>query len=198
MKTKHQHTSALCPQTENVIIQLFFEFAQLKSIFRQGWLKRGVPEEKCESDADHIFMVALLGYIISLEYRPDLDSLKVMQLGLFHELGEIYAGDITPSDGVSLEEKQRREQEAVEKVFEKLPNPERYIAIWREYDYMESPEAQFVKQIDKLETVLMADLYKRLHFGGMDDFFPYIKQKLSSTELTTVFNELMRVQPKDK
>ena len=58
--------------------------------------------------ADHCCIVAMLGYAIAREYRPDLDPARVMELGMFHEIGEIYAGDIGPHDGISLEEKARR------------------------------------------------------------------------------------------
>jgi len=117
METKYRHTKGLLSEKTHPVIELFFEFAQLKNLYRQGWLNRGVSKLDCETVADHSFGVALLGYILAEEYRPDLDPQKVMKLGLFHEIGEVYAGDITSKDGVSLEEKSAKEYAAVQKVF---------------------------------------------------------------------------------
>ena len=199
MKTKlPKHTAKLTPPTSNSIIQLFFEYAQLKSLYRQGWLDRSkgrtVPEEHCESVADHSFGVALLGYVIAEEYKPDLDSNKVMRLGLFHEIGEIYAGDLTPHDGVSLEDKSAREYSGVQRVFSHFPNPEKYIAIWREFEDGKTPEAVFVKQIDRLEMALQSNLYEHLGHSGLEGFFPYVNERLSSPELRGIFDDLLRTR----
>jgi len=122
MKTKNVSTSSLLSEKTHPIVELFFEYAQLKNLYRQGWLERGVSERDCETVAEHSFGVALLGYTIAEEYRPDLDSSRVMKLGLLHDVGEIYAGDITPKDNVSLEDKFQREHEAVMKIFSRSIN----------------------------------------------------------------------------
>ncbi len=194
METKFVHTTELLRSDTNQIIELFFGYAQLKNLYRQGWLERGIPKLDCETDADHCFGVALLAYVIAEEYRPDLDISKVIKLSLIHEIGEIYAGDIKPSDGVSLEEKSRREFEAVNKVFSKFPNPDKYINLWKEYDAKKTPEAIFVAQIDKLETALQANLYERLNYGGLDEFFPYVNDRLSSPELRKIFDDLVNTR----
>jgi len=132
METKYKHTSELLA---------FFDFAQMKNLYRQGWLQNGISKSDCETDADHIFGVALMGYIIAREYHPDLDAKKVMELGLFHELGEVFVGDITPRDNVPTEKRKQMEFESIKKTFSKLPNPQKYI----EYEKKESPEAKFVE-----------------------------------------------------
>ena len=129
MKTKNVSTSSLLSEKTHPIVELFFEYAQLKNLYRQGWLERGVSERDCETVSEHSFGVALLGYTIAEEYRPDLDSSRVMKLGLLHDVGEIYAGDITPKDNVSLEDKFQREHEAVMKIFSRLPNPDKYVKL---------------------------------------------------------------------
>ena len=39
-------------------------------------------------------------------------------------------------------------------------------ALWREYEPARTPEARFVKSLDKLETLLQARAYERAHPGG--------------------------------
>ena len=191
METKHEHTSELINENENSMISLFLQYAQLKNLYRQGWLKRGVSRIDCETVADHSFGVALLGYTIAVEHRPDLDPLKVMTLGLFHEVGEIYAGDITPKDGVSVADKTEMELNGVQKLFSILPNPEEYIGIWEEFEYQKSPEAIFVKQIDKLEMALQAGLYERRGYDTLGEFFESVQGKINSPELKSILEDLV-------
>ena len=194
METKNKHTRRLLDKKTNVGIELFFEFAQLKNLYRQGWLKRGISKLDCETVADHSFAVALLGYTLAEEYRQDLNANHVMKLGLFHELGEIYAGDIIPRDGVSLEDKSQREYASVKKVFLNLPNAGRYIALWREFEDGKTQESLFVKQIDKLEMGLQASLYERLDYTNLHEFFPSVERAITSPELKLIFEDLLRLR----
>lgn len=69
MKTKLpcDFTSELLQGPAHPIVQVFFEIAQLKNLYRQGWLRNGVSERHCESVADHCFGVAMIGYVIARE-----------------------------------------------------------------------------------------------------------------------------------
>ena len=194
MKTKYQHTSELLSEKTNPIIEIFFDFAQMKNLYRQGWLDFGVPKEQCETDADHIFGVALIGYVIAKEHRPDLDARKVMELGMFHELGEIFVGDLTPRDNVPREVRKKMEGEAVQKVFSKLANPQKYIDVWLEYEHEKSPEAVFVKQVDKLELALQASVYEKLGYKNLDEFFTYYKERIIAPELKAILDEITKVR----
>jgi putative hydrolase of HD superfamily len=194
METKNNHTTELLTTQTSPIIELFFEFAQLKNLYRQGWLKQDVSKLDCETVADHSFSVALLGYIIAQEHRPDLDSNKVMKLGLFHEIGEIHVGDITPHDNISSKEKSEKEIEAVKKVFSCMPNPQKYIDICLEYEEQTSPESIFVKQVDKLEMVMQANLYEKMGYSTLNEFYETCKQKINSPELKSIFDEIIKLR----
>ena len=176
------------------MMEIFFEYAQLKNLYRQGWLKRGVSELDCETVADHSFGFALLGYTIAEEYRPDLDSAKVMKLGLFHEIGEIYEGDFTPTDNVTADEKTQKEYQGVQQVFSRLPNSQKYISIWEDFEFQKSPESRFVKQIDRLEMALQANLYERMNYDGLDEFFPYVQDRISSPELKPILDDILKAR----
>ncbi|HYD03932.1 MAG TPA: HD domain-containing protein [Alphaproteobacteria bacterium] len=189
-----KHTAEFLDNKTNSIISLFFEFAQLKNLYREGWLRRGVSKEECESVADHSFLVGVLGYCIASEYRPDLDAGKVMLLGIFHEPGEIHAGDMTPHDKVSKEEKHRREYESVKKVFSRLSNPDKYINLWLEFEEQKTPESRFTKHIDCLEMVLQATLYEKMNYKNLDEFFPYVQEKIKSGELRPIMDEILKLR----
>ena len=194
MRTKNRHTSKLLTEKTHPMMEIFFEYAQLKNLYRQGWLKRGVSELDCENVADHSFGFALLGYTIAEEYRPDLDSAKVMKLGLFHEIGEIYEGDFTPTDNVTADEKTQKEYQGVQQVFSRLPNSQKYISIWEDFEFQKSPESRFVKQIDRLEMALQANLYERMNYDGLDEFFPYVQDRISSPELKPILDDILKAR----
>src|SRR5262249_12679246 len=57
----------------SAILSAYFEWNHLKQLYRQGWLRRGVPPARCESVAEHSFGVALLAMLLSQSHRPPLD-----------------------------------------------------------------------------------------------------------------------------
>jgi putative hydrolase of HD superfamily len=172
------------------LIELYFEFAHLKQLYRQGWLKRGAPPAQCESVAEHTLGVAVLAMVLADSYFPALDRLKVMRMALLHDFGEIYAGDILPSDPMSRAEKKALEMEAVRQVLGKLPQGEQYIALWEEYERQESAEARWVKQMDRLEMVLQASVYEQQGLGDMSEFFESVEPFLTEPELRTILQAL--------
>ncbi len=148
------------------ILRTIFEIMHLKDIYRRGYtLKwRDIPIEKCESDADHCFGVAMISLILAVEYYSELDLEKVLIMAILHEIGEVYIGDLTPYDRknkkITSKEKHRLEKIAVIKILSKLGNWQKYIDIWLEFEKGESEEAKFVKQMDKLEMLIQASIYK--------------------------------------
>jgi putative hydrolases of HD superfamily len=174
----------------SAILRVLAEFNHLKNLYRQGWLKRSVPREKCESVADHSFSVTLLAMFLAENIFPRADLLKVIRIALIHEAGEIHAGDITPVDGVSPEEKHRREKESVFKVFAGVSRAGEYIELWEEFELNRSREAKIVRQADRLEMLLQAKYYERLGYWNFDEFFRNAEALIKSPDLRPLFEEL--------
>jgi putative hydrolase of HD superfamily len=175
--------SGLAGKSVPPVVEAYFELCHLKQLYRQGWLKRGIPKERCESIAEHSFGVSLLALWLSAAYFPELDGGKVLRMALLHDLGEIYAGDIIPGDNISVEEKHRREAQSVERVLRKLPRGEEYLACWQEFERGETGEARFVRQVDRLEMGLQAGVYASQGFESLDEFFASARQGLSEPAL---------------
>ncbi len=165
------------------LIAAYFELCHLKQLYRQGWLKRGIPRERCESVAEHTFGAAMLAWWLAQTSRPDLDLCKVVKLALVHDFGEVYAGDIIPADGISEQEKSRRESVAVQQVFSKLPGGQIWIEAWREFEEGATAEALFVRQIDRLEMGLQAVVYARQGLGEMSEFINSARRALTDADL---------------
>jgi 5'-deoxynucleotidase YfbR-like HD superfamily hydrolase len=167
----------------------FFELCHLKQLYRQGWLRRGVPRERCESIAEHSFGVAVLALWLA-PAQPELDVDKVVRMALLHDLGEVYAGDIIPGDGVSEGEKHQREAEAVRKILSQLPDGQGNIQLWDEFEEGISPEARFVHQIDRLEMGLQAAVYARQGLIEGDEFFDSARQAMVEPRLSKLLEEI--------
>ncbi|MDF5719904.1 MAG: HD domain-containing protein [Rhizonema sp. PD37] len=106
-------------------------------------------------------MPDIISAISCRRFSPKLNKQKVICMALLHDFGEIYAGDFTPLDKVEALEKQLLERQSVQQVLSKLPSSSTYLALWEEYEAGISPEANFVRQIDRLEMGLQSSKFSR-------------------------------------
>jgi putative hydrolase of HD superfamily len=200
METKAENPIGLLEDEEHSpIIYAYFELCHLKQLYRQGWLRRGAPRQRCESIAEHSFGVALLALWLA-QGRPELDVDKAVRMALLHDLGEVYAGDIIPSDGVSEAEKRQREARAVVQILSRLPEGQDFIDLWDEFEAGVSPEARFVRQIDRLEMGLQAAVYQRQGLIAGEEFFASARQALTDPKLAALLDEVQTIPsyPSDK
>jgi putative hydrolase of HD superfamily len=178
----------------NEVIKIYFEFNHLKQLYRQGWLLRNVPEEKCETVAEHIYGVTMLSFIIANEFFPEFDITKIIKMALIHDLGEAHVGDLTPYDQIRINKKEEDEYEAITKILSKLSSGQAYLNLWKEYRDQSSPEGKFVKQIDRLEMALQASVYEHLGYGNMQNFFDHAQKIFSDEKLKNIFKDLNRIR----
>lgn len=193
MQTKHPLPPL--PQTQTELIRAYFEFNHLKNLFRQGWLAAGINRERCESVAEHSFGVAILALLLCDQLYHDLDPLKVIRMALLHDFGEIYAGDFTPNDDVTPEEKQRLERESVSRVLGSLPQGDLYLALWDDFETGNSPEAQLVRQLDRLEMGLQALVYENTTPIQLTGFYNSVDKALQDPHLRTLLTEMLTLRP---
>jgi len=166
--------------SEEAVIEVFRSFQRLKALYRQGWLQRNVPENKTESVADHSFGTAILAILLC---PTELDKLKVLEIALLHETGESIIGDLTPWHKVSDEEKSRIELAAVKEILGKLPDGKRLIGLWQEFEYETTPEGKFVRQLDKLEMGLQAEVFAKFGDNNAIALLDSARQKVTDEEL---------------
>ncbi len=150
-------------QTVEPMIALYFQFTQLKQLYRQGWLQAGVDREKCETVAEHSLGVVLLTALLGQRMKgvDGFDLEKAMFMALFHDFGEIYAGDFTPLDEISPEKKHALELDAMQRVFNGLGESEYILSLWEEFETGKTVEARMVKELDRLEMGLQASVYQQ-------------------------------------
>ncbi|KAL8128827.1 hypothetical protein V2J09_017982 [Rumex salicifolius] len=195
MASTSDNTSDSTPDTMSVSPSSAIDFLtlchRLKTTKRAGWVKRDVDNP--ESIADHMYRMGLMA-LISTEL-PGLDRDKCVKMAIVHDLAEAIVGDITPCDGVSKEEKNRREQEAINTMCNLLgggPTAKEIHDLWLEYEENSSPEAKVVKDFDKkwwcyqqpannhaifsmnhpqVEMILQASEYENAQGKDLDEFF---------------------------
>ncbi len=142
-----------------MILDFFKTAANLKKISRQGWIDK-LSLDNPESVADHSYLMAVIGMVIS--DLQNYNSEKILKMILLHDLAESKIGDYTPKQ-LSNEKKTKLENNAFHEIIKNLPDliKSQYLQIWKEYQENNSLESKFVHQIDKLEMALQAKIYEK-------------------------------------
>ncbi|GAU20942.1 hypothetical protein TSUD_200910 [Trifolium subterraneum] len=139
---------------------------------RSGWVRRDVKNP--ESIADHMYRMSLMALIAP--DVPGLDRNKCIKMTIVHDIAEALIGDITPLDGISKAEKSEQEQAALDYMCKIIGVGEgsrgkEITELWMEYEANSSPEAKFVKDLDKVEMILQALDYEDEQEKDLDEFF---------------------------
>lgn len=164
-------------------MEFYDEIFKLKNVLRRGWRLRGV-EGRAESDAEHTCGMVLLGLEMMSKNDLKLNKLKVLKMIVYHELGEIDVGDITPVDNVSKAEKFEREYVAIKRISDTYNMPE-ILDLWLEFEEAQTPEAKFVKELDKYEAVKQARVYEEQGLvkpGLYEEFYRTSKDLMGNIE----------------
>jgi 5'-deoxynucleotidase YfbR-like HD superfamily hydrolase len=111
-----------------------------------------------ENDAEHSWSLALVACALAPHVDKKLDVGKICQFAVIHDLTELYAGDtsvVAPQE--EHQTKAEREHQAfqiIEKEFAQFPWLTQTL---KEYERQDTPEAHFVRSVDK--TISLYILY---------------------------------------
>ena len=175
-----------------MILDFFKTAANLKKISRQGWIDK-LSLDTPESVADHSYSMAVISMVIS--DLGNYNSEKIIKMVLLHDLAESKIGDHTPEQ-LSKEKKNTLENNAFNEIIKNLPDliKSQYLQIWQEYQENTSLESKLVHQIDKLEMVLQANIYKKDGHSQkkLESFFKSAKIDITDTKLKELFTEIIK------
>ena len=108
-----------------------------------------------ESVAEHLFAMQIISqYFLPLEDAGGkLDRVRINELILFHEIGEIETGDILFFQKRDADKEEERR--AARRVADELPQSLQALAYERfiEFDACDTPEAKFADAVDKIEPI---------------------------------------------
>lgn len=169
---------------------------QLKKTRRTGWINYDVEDP--ESIADHMYR---MGIISMLSNNKNLDTSRCVQIALVHDMAESLVGDITPKDPIPKEEKHRRELAAMEYLTKELLEPfnpraaANILELWNEYENVASPEARFVKDVDKFELIVQTLEFEQQHDSQKDlGQFLNTRNQIKTPEVAEWADTLMGVR----
>ena len=106
-----------------------------------------------ESVAEHSWRLCLMAFFLRDEF-PAVDMDKVIRMGLIHDLGEIFTGDIPTF--LKTDADTKTEDDLLANWVATLPTPyrEELAALYAEMNALQTPEAKLYKSLDKLEAVI--------------------------------------------
>lgn len=130
------------------------EIDKEKFIKRQTYLSDGVQKE---NDAEHAWHMAVMTLLLSEYANGEIDVLKTISMLLIHDLVEIDAGDTYAYDEEGKKTQKQREEAASKRIFGMLPEDqgEKFMALWREFEARETPEAKFARTMDNLQPMML-------------------------------------------
>jgi putative hydrolase of HD superfamily len=140
----------------------FMKYAvKLKETDRAGWLMKNIVDP--ESVADHSWNVAM--FAILFARAQGLDEHRLLKMAIVHDVSESIVGDVVWQQGGLVntqkqEQKHVAESEAAQKIFGLLNFGDLHELV-DEYQDQQTPEAQALKECDKLDLVLQALLYEQ-------------------------------------
>ena len=199
------------------LVKFFIEVGKLRKIKRRGWVLIGAKEPA--TVVDHTFRMAMMAWILAGEKKSKINIERVLKIALIHDICELYAGDMTPYDFHSILpedkkkwselfdkwprpskskkmkghlDKHKKEKESLMKVISTLPpNLKKEIFnLWMDYEKGLTPEGRFVKQTNRLETLLQA-----LEYGEENKREPYKSWWIGTEEMVDdpILLQLMEV-----
>jgi putative hydrolase of HD superfamily len=149
-------------------IEFFKTIGRLKDTPRTGWVENKVPN--VESVADHMYRMSVLCMLCP---DPKLDKERMIKMALCHDMGESIIGDISPGMKVPADVKFEKEQAAVRHLASLVPGDMGGLvsALWHEYEAQETPESQFVRDMDLLEMIIQASSYEHSSKRNLAGFY---------------------------
>ncbi|MDU8911032.1 HD domain-containing protein [Aestuariicoccus sp. MJ-SS9] len=127
------------------------EADRLKSITRATPL---CDASRYENSAEHSWQIALYALVLGEHADPQVRIDRVIRMLLIHDIVEIDAGDAPVFGEHDASAMAAREEAAAKRLFGLLPEDQaaELIALWREFEANETPDAQFAKSIDRFQT----------------------------------------------
>jgi putative hydrolase of HD superfamily len=136
-------------------IEFIAECDKLKEIFRQTINSQS---RRPENDAEHSWALCLCVIVLAEHANvPNLDVLRVLKMGLIHDLVEIDAGDTFAYDTKAAASQHDREVLAADRIFGLLPTDQaaEFRALWDEFEARVTPEARFAHACDRFQPMLL-------------------------------------------
>ncbi|WP_369204712.1 HD family hydrolase [Streptomyces sp. PU-14G] len=143
-----------------------FDFLSYTARLRAVERHNNATPERRESVAEHSWHLAMVCWVLHTEFEREsgsaLDLGRMLKMCLLHDVVEIDAGDpsawqTSRGGEEALARKARTEEAIARDRLGALPAPlgPELLALWREYEEGDTPEARLVRGVDRLNPALM-------------------------------------------
>ncbi len=170
---------------QDAVVALGALVMQYATVHRITFLADGVTPE---SDTDHTVMVGLISCAVAQQLEPRLDIGLVAQFSLVHDLVEAYAGDTNTFGGLSAgahADKEARESAALARIQTELTDQLPWVSeTIRAYESLSTPEARFVKTMDKIMPKITRLVNKEKTGWSAEDFDAHVAQQTEKMKTT--------------
>lgn len=108
-----------------------------------------------ESSAEHSWRLCLMITLFEKELTG-LDIAKLLKMAVIHDLAEAVCGDVPAVEKDGVPDKSAAESRGMRDILANLPaeRADAIYVLWEDYENMESREAEVLKGLDKLETII--------------------------------------------
>lgn len=123
----------------------------LKNTLRSAHTSTG----RRESSAEHSWRLCLMIVLFKHEFAG-LDIAKLLEMAVIHDLAEAICGDIPAVEQTLAPDKSQNESRGMREILSSLPDDiqNRIYELWEDYEHAKSKEAEVLKGLDKLETII--------------------------------------------
>lgn len=182
-------------------VKLFMLFDILGDMVRSGMIQWKVDRERLEDVKDHILDLILITKILERYFPSYVDTNKMINYIIVHDLPEAITGDITKFEGVSEEEIERVTQLAIDFLIENFNDMIDFKTLIPAYEERKDLETKIVKMIDKVHsstTFIKYEAEKHIVPENPDileslRYHPFVDQKLKEGfDVADIFYEFHR------
>lgn len=130
------------------------EIDRLKTVIRQSPL---LDKSRKENSAEHSWHLAMYALVLSEYACGSVNTSRVIQMLLLHDIVEIDVGDFPIHGGFSSEWQVEQESRAAQRLFGLLPLSQRneLLSLWQEFEHAETEDAKFAKALDRFQPLLI-------------------------------------------
>ena len=169
------------------IVNLLFEANMLKEIPRSGYHFLGSGNE---SVAEHSFCTTFIAFVMS-KLNPGIDALKLITMCLVHDLAEARIGDLNT---VQKKYVKPDETKAVEDITRNLPFGSSLVDLIREFNEVQSVEAQLAHDADQLALVLELKELSDIGYQPPTNWLPHILGRLETETGKGIAQAIMKTK----
>ncbi len=130
------------------------EIDRLKTVVRQSPL---LDKSRNENSAEHSWHLAMYALILNEYACGTVNTSRVIQMLLLHDIVEIDVGDVPIHGGFSGELQAEQESRAAVRLFALLPQQQgnEFLSLWQEFERAETEDAKFAKALDRFQPLLV-------------------------------------------